>query len=928
MQTRHKIFAVFISLQSLAFAHAYAQQLPDSSRSLRDSSRLPVAYGLQPAWQITSAQSHISGDQLRPSSAATLSNALYGRLPGLTVLQGSGEPGYDVPGLAIRGLASYRNTDILTFVDGFESPFDQLTADEIDKITVLKDAAATAMYGMRGANGVLLVTTKRGMAGKPKITFGAQTGWQSPTRLPEFLDSYNYATLYNEARRNDGQPERYSAADLEAYRSQSDPYFHPDVNWYDEVLKKSAPMSNYQLNVSGGNDNARFFVLLNVLKNTGLYKNTDRKREENSNANFLRYNFRSNVDINVTKRLSASLDLAGRVEDRTYPGTGAGNIWDNMMLIPPNAFPVKNPDGSYGGASIYRNNPVGLVLAKGVASTHDRNMQATMRLKYDLDQVTKGLAISGAISFNNWFRGNDDKQKDFAVYQLLRGTSGDTIYNKFGDNTTASVNDGQNNQWRRTNTLFNLTYDRSFGKSDINALLQYQQDVYTISGNNVPFAHQGAGGRITYSYSRKYIAELTFGYNGSENFPKGKRFGFFPALSAGWILSREAFLQSAGWIDFLKLRASYGLAGNDQVGGRRFPYQQYYYGGNGYYFGTDNHYAGGMDEGSLGNPNVTWEKARKANIGVEGNFFRNRLNFVLDVFHERRTDILAERSSSIPGYIGVGLPSENIGIVNNKGLEVSLGFEENNAKGIGYFINASASYAHNKIEYMAEAQRPFAYLNRTGQSIGQPFGLQAIGFFKDEAEIAASPRQTFAPVKPGDIKYKDQNGDGIIDIYDEVAIGKPSIAAWTFGLHTGIRFKGLSLEAFFQGATGRSVMLQGPLVWAFVNDAKAAPLALGRWTPETAATATYPRLTTTANDNNYRASDFWQRNGNFLRLRNVELGYTLPAKVSKIVSLQQTYLYVNAVNLFTIDAVKLTDPEVLIGYPVMKSVNIGIRVQM
>jgi hypothetical protein len=266
--------------------------------------------------------------------------------------------------------------------------------------------------------------------------------------------------------------------------------------------------------------------------------------------------------------------------------------------------------------------------------------------------------------------------------------------------------------------------------------------------------------------------------------------------------------------------------------------------------------------------------------------------------------------------------------VNNKGLEVSLGFEENNAKGIGYFINASASYAHNKIEYMAEAQRPFAYLNRTGQSIGQPFGLQAIGFFKDEAEIAASPRQTFAPVKPGDIKYKDQNGDGIIDIYDEVAIGKPSIAAWTFGLHTGIRFKGLSLEAFFQGATGRSVMLQGPLVWAFVNDAKAAPLALGRWTPETAATATYPRLTTTANDNNYRASDFWQRNGNFLRLRNVELGYTLPAKVSKIVSLQQTYLYVNAVNLFTIDAVKLTDPEVLIGYPVMKSVNIGIRVQM
>lgn len=933
MQTRYKVFAIIIGLQALAVSYANAQQrpdsLPDTTRLMQDTSRiLPVAYGAQPAWQITSAQSHISGDLLRSSSAATLSNALYGRLTGLTVMQGNGEPGYDVPVLAIRGLASYRNGDILTFVDGFESPFDQLTADEIDKITVLKDAAATAMYGMRGANGVLLVTTKRGKSGKPKISFGAQTGWQSPTRLPSFLDSYNYATLYNEARRNDAQPERYTTADLEAYRSRSDPYFHPDVNWYDEVLKKSAPMSNYNLNVSGGNNNARFFVLLNVLKNTGLYKNTDRKKEENANANFLRYNFRSNVDINVTKRLSASLDLAGRVEDRTYPGAGAGDIWGNMMLVPPNAFPVKNPDGTYGGTSVYRNNPVGLVLAKGVASTHDRNMQATMRLKYDLDQLTSGLAVSAAVSFSNWFRGNDDKRKNFAVYQLLRGASGDTIYNKFGENTTASVDDGQNNQWRRTNTLFNLTYDRSFGKSDVNALLQYQQDVYTISGNNVPFAHQGGGGRITYTYNRKYIAELTFGYNGSENFPKGKRFGFFPALSAGWILSREAFLQPAAWIDFLKLRASYGLTGNDQVGGRRFPYQQYYYGGAGYNYGTDNHYSGGIDEGSLGNPAVTWEKSKKANIGLEGNFLKNRLSFVFDAFYEKRTDILAERSSSVPGYIGVGLPAENIGIVNNRGFEASLGFREDRAKGVSYFVNASASYAHNEIEYMAEAKRPFAYLNRTGQSILQPFGLQAIGFFRDEAEIAASPRQTFAPVKPGDIKYKDQNGDNIIDIYDEVPIGKPAMPAWTFGLHTGISYKGISLEAFFQGVTGRSVMLDGPLVWAFVNDAKAAPLALGRWTPETAATATYPRLTTTANDNNYRASDFWQRNGRFIRLRNLELGYTLPAKVSGIVSLQQTYLYVNAVNLFTIDDVKLADPEVLTGYPVMKSVNIGIRLQM
>lgn len=924
MNSNYKFISILTAMSTLFSVAVHAQASRDS---LPDTVRmLPVAYGMQPAWKITGAQAQVSGNELRKSSAPTLSNALYGRLPGLTVMQGSGEPGYDAPGLAIRGAGSYRNAEILTFVDGFESPFDQLTADEIETITVLKDAAATALYGIRGANGVLLVTTKRGTVGKPRISFSAQTGWQSPTKLPEFLSSYDYARLYNEARLNDGQPARFTQADLDAFRNGNDPYFHPDVNWYDEVLRKSAPLSNYNLNISGGNSNARFFVLLNVLQNTGLYKNTDRKREENSNANFLRYNFRSNVDINVTRRLSASLDLAGRVEDRSYPGASGGDIWANMLLIPPSAFPVRNPDGSYGGTSVYRNNPVGLVLGKGVATTHDRNLQATMRLHYSLDQVTEGLAMSAAVSFNNWFRGNDDKTKNFAVFQLLRDANGDTIYNKFGENTTATVNDGQNSQWRRTNALFNITYDRSFGLHALNAMLQYQQDVYTISGNNVPYAHQGIGGRFSYTYDQKYIAELTFGYNGSENFPKGNRFGFFPAIAAGWILSREEFLQSAEWISFLKLRASYGLTGNDQVGGRRFPYQQYYSGGTGYYFGTDNHYSGGIDEGNLGNPNITWEKARKANVGIDASLWKDRVNIVLDVFSEKRTDILAERTSSIPGYIGVGLPAENIGSVNNRGFEIQAGYRKEAA--LGFFVNASAAYARNRILYMAEAKQPYDYLNRTGRRINQPFGLQAIGFFKDEAEIAASPRQTFAPVKPGDIRYKDQNGDNIIDIYDEVPVGKPLMPEWTFGLHAGVQFKGFDLEAFFQGVTNRSLMLQGPLVWAFVNDAKAAPIALGRWTPETAATATYPRLTSTANDNNYRASDFWLRNGSFIRLRNVELGYTIPASVTRRVGLQQTRFYVNAVNLFTIDDVNLADPEVPIGYPVMKSVNVGLRLQL
>ncbi|GAA0549334.1 SusC/RagA family TonB-linked outer membrane protein [Chitinophaga japonensis] len=889
-----------------------------------------VAYAEQPRWKTTAAIAGISGEELRRSSVPTLSNALFGRLPGLTVMQGNGEPGYDAPSMLVRGISSYRGTRLLTFVDGFESPFDQFAADEIASITVLKDAAATAMYGIRGANGVLLVTTKRGFVGKPRIAFSAQTGWQSPLRLPDFLGAYDYARLYNEALQQEGRAPRYSQADLDAYRAGNDPYFHPNVNWYDEVLKKTAPTANYNLNIRGGNNNARYFVLLNVLKNTGLYKNTDPEKEESANASFLRYNFRSNVDINVTRRLSASLDLAGRVEDRTYPGTDAPTLWYNMMLIPPNAFPVRNPDESYGGTSVYRNNPVGLVLGTGVASTHDRSLQATMRLNYRLDQLAEGLVASAAVSFNNWFRGNDDKTKEFAVFQLSRNTAGDTVYTKFGDNTPVAVNDWQNDQWRRTNALLSLAYDRSFGQQEVNALLQYQQDVYTISGNNVPYAHQGIAGRVTYAYKRKYIGEFTFGYSGSENFPKGSRFGFFPALSAGWVLSEESFLQpQAAWLDFLKLRASWGLTGNDQVGGRRFPYNQYYSGGAGYYFGTDNHAASGIDEGSLANPGITWETSRRLNAGLDAVLLRNRITFTLDVFDEKRYDILAERNSSVPGYIGVGLPAENVGSVRNRGLELQLGYRRPAGKrGPGYFVEASAAYARNKILYMAEVQQPYAYLNRTGQRVNQPFGLQAIGFFRNEADIAASPQQVFAPVRPGDIKYKDQNGDNIIDIYDEVAIGHPFVPEWTFGLHLGLQYKGFDLDAFFQGVANRSVMLQGPLVWAFVNNAGAPPMAQGRWTPETAATATYPRLTTAPNDNNYRSADFWQRDGSFIKLRNIELGYTLPLSLTRLVKLDHARVYVNAVNLFTLDHVKIADPEVLYGYPVMRSVNAGLRLEL
>lgn len=898
-----------------------------------DSALVHVAYGVQPKKQVTGAISTVTGEELRKTTAATLSNTLYGRLPGLTVMQGSGEPGWDQPTLIARGLSSYRGSNILVFVDGFESTFDQLVPDEIETISLLKDAAATALYGIRGANGVLLVTTKRGRTGTPEINFRAQTGWQSPVRLPEFLGSYDYARLYNEALANENKPLRYTATDLEAYRTGSDPYFHPDVNWYQEILKKSTPISNYNLNFRGGNTNARYFVLLNVLQNNGLYKNTDPKREENSNAYFLKYNFRGNVDIDLSKNLSASLDLGARVEDRSTPqGTGASTLFNRLALTPPNAFPVYNPDGTYGGNSIYTN-PVATVLSTGVYSNHNRNLQATVRFTEKLNIITEGLSATGALSFSNYFSGISTKSKSFAAFELTRGTEGDTIYRQIGENTSLQGGEGYQDQWRRSNAQLGLNYNRHFGQNEVTAMLLYHQDTYTIGGNNVPFAHQSVGGRLTYSFKEKYIGEVTASYSGSDNFPKGKRFGVFPALSAGWIISEENFLQNTGWLDYLKLRASYGLVGNDQIGGQRFMYDQYFYYSGGYNFGNNNNWAGGISEGNLANPGVTWEKSRRANVGLEARLLKG-WEVTVDIFNEKRYDILAEPFGTVPSFLGVALPALNEGEVRNRGFESIVGYTSTPENAFQYFVKGSAWFARNKILYMSEPVQPYEYLYQTGRSIGQPFGLQADGFYQ-EADFDANgslkaglPVPQFGPVQPGDIKYKNQNNDNFIDIYDYKAIGKPALPEWTFGFQTGFKYKGIDFEAFFQGVTNRTVYLNGTEVWAFQNNAGVTPLALGRWTPQTAAAATYPRLSTTINENNYRLSDFWQRDGSFLRLRTLEAGYSLPATLVNKLKLNNARVYINGVNLFTWDKVDITDPETLTGYPALKSWNIGVSVQL
>lgn len=894
----------------------------------------PIAYGRQPVWKITSAQSAVSGSDLQKNFTTNLGNTLFGRLPGLTVQQSGGEPGNDAPTLIGRGINTFGGAgrNLFVLVDGFESSYEQLVPDEIESVTLLKDASATAIYGMRGANGVLLVTTKRGTDGPLVVNVSTQQGFHTAQRLPQFLGSYDYTRLYNEGLRNDGKAPRYTDTDLEAYRTGSDPYFYPNVNWYKEVLKKTAPIANYNLNFRGGSSTVRYFVLLNAIQSNGLYKNVGDMDPESVNSTYSRFNFRSNVDINLTKRLSASLTLGGSVEDKANPaGTTTGNLFNSLATLPPNSFPVYNADGSFGGTSALTN-PLANLLQTGSYTSNGRTLQSTLTFTEQLDMITQGLTASAAVSFNNFFRSYSDKTKTYERVFATKSATGEIVYNRFGQVTSLVGNEANSDQWR--NVIFQgfLNYDRTFGNHGLSALMMYNSDSYTNISNtttavqSLPFKHSGVGGRVTYSNRNTYIGELSFGYMGSENFPKGQRYGFFPAASVGWVASNETFLKKNATVTYLKFRGSFGLAGNDQIGGTRFMFQQTYPYTAAYYLGTANTQVFGLAEGAS-NPDVSWEKQKTLNVGVDLTLAK-RLDVSMDLFQNKRYDILVSPNATVPQYTGIPLPLLNQGKVDNKGLEASIRYFSKTTTGLQYMVEASGWYAQNKIVYNAEAIRLFSYQYTTGQPVGQPYGLEALGLFRDQADIAASPQQLFAPVQPGDIKYKDQNGDGIINQNDTRPIGNTSVPTLTVNLHSKLAYKGFDLDFLFQGVTGRTAYFGGSLFQAFQNNGQVAPIALDRWTPETAATATYPRLSAANNLNNFQYSSFWQRDGSFIKLRSLELGYTLPTPLLDKVQLTTARVFLNGTNLFSLDHMQgYTDPEVSGGYPTLRTVSAGVRLQ-
>jgi TonB-linked SusC/RagA family outer membrane protein len=913
-----------------------------------------VGYGTQKKLTVTGAVTSINTKELKQTPGASLNNSLVGRLPGLIAVQNSGEPGADAANLYIRGYGTYGSMrSPLTLVDGIQNSFNNLDPNEVESVTVLKDAAATALYGMLGANGVILVTTKRGKIGKPAISLTTQMAVQSPTRLPKYLDSYDALKLYREGLINDGlNANMYSEEYLAKFRDRSNPtyeYLYPNVNWTDELLKPYSLMSQANLNVNGGSSNARYFVSMSYVKQNGLYNYENQIKDYNMQAITNKYNFRANVDVDITKNLSMELNLGDVIRDRNYPSAGAGSIFSAMRMTPSWYYPLKNPDGSIPGVAtgLSAANPYGLLTQNGYQRLFENTLQAVAGFTLKIPYIT-GLSIRTRLAFDAQSFRNVTRNKNYSTFQFTIDENATDLsqgrYINVATGTNTLSYDVAANGSRKTTWESYLNYDRNFNKHAVNAMLRYSQSVnFTAESSGVanailglPYKALGLVGRFSYAYNDRYLAEVNIGYNGSENFRQGKRMGLFPAFSLGWVISNENFMKEYPIVSLLKIRGSAGIVGNE-TGNNRFSYLSTWTtdGGSGYRFGVnrDGDSYSSAEENQAGNPALTWEKAKKMNAGLDLELLKGTIHFTGDIFSERRTDILTP-AKTIPSLVGIAsVPSINAGIVVNRGFEAEVSWRKPIAAH-QLFFRFNYSYARNKIVYSAEPDfKGREWQAQRGHMVNEAYGLTALGLFKDADDIAKSPKQSFGNAKPGDIKYKDMNGDGVINDLDAGYLGTPNTANQIAGFTLGYSYKNIDLNILFQAALGGTIWMTGSSVYAFDRNANVlADYLDGRWTPEDPdPNAKWPRMSSVINANNQRNSTFWLRSSDYVRLKTVEIGYTLPKRLMDRLRLQTARCFINGVNLLTWDKIKIFDPEIPDGtgnYPQQRVVNLGINVTL
>lgn len=917
--------------------------LREATQELKDV--VIVGYGSQKKASVTGALTLAKPEELQKVSTPSLSNTLGGMVAGVITRQSSGEPGYDQAEILIRGISTWANKNPLVLVDGVERDINLINSQEVESFTVLKDASATAVYGVRGANGVILINTKKGKMGKPQVTLRTEFATLHGLRFPDYINGYEFASLMNEAVSNSGNTTvlPWTQEELVMFRDGTDPYLYPNVNWTNEVLNKNAFQTINNLSVTGGNEIVRYFINVGYTSQSGLFKE-DPQYEYRTNSLSSRYNFRSNVDINVTKDLILNLGLGGIIEDRTYPGRSANDIFTAMKKISPVAYARQNPDGSPGGGVSYlMDNPWAMATQSGYAKQFRNTLQGTFGAKYDLSKlVTKGLSISGKFSYDYYYYNEVLRRKEYEVKQYLgKNELGEDQYNVVRPEQAMGYGVSQNSN-RAYYLEASINYNRNFENHYITSMLLFNRRDYKNltaenSTANLPYRRQGLAGRLTYDFDHKYLVEFNFGYNGSENFPKGKRYGFFPSGSIGWIISNEKFWKTS-FINHFKLRGTYGTVGNDQVGGDRFLYLSTIDKGVlGYPYGDSQQWIPGYAEAKLGVNNITWEIAKKANIGIDLELFNGLISLQGDFFFENRDNILLKRGviPNITGITSATIPWANLGKVKNKGFDGTLEIKKTTKRNFYYTFRANFTYARNEIVEDDSAIPKYEYQNTRGHRVNQPFGLVALGFFQDQSDIDNSPKQTFmSTVRPGDIKYKDMNGDNIIDAYDKVAIGYGRTPEIMFGFGATIAYKGFDLTLNFTGATHTSTFLDTegmyPFMLEFPNYNILREYYDNRWIPGADnSKAKYPAVINGNNPNNYQTNTLYMRNAEYIKLKNAEIGFNFPAFLLKKIYLQGLRIFINGNNLLCFDHLKIIDPESNFGtggYPTQRTINFGLQV--
>ena len=940
-----------------------------------------IAYGQQKKVTITGAVSAVSGEGLMKSPVPNVANALQGNLPGVSAVQPSGMPGADEPVIRIRGVGSLNSAEPLVLVDGVERSFSQLDANEIESISVLKDASATAVFGVRGANGVILVTTKRGTTGKASVTASANAAVQTISKFIDFADSYTYGQMWNYTAITDALPMnqwpgsrtindytpyadtgiRFSQDVMEHFRTGDMPRTFPSMDWIKYIMNDAAWQEQANVNVNGGTERVRYFVSAGFLNQDSLFKTfTGNKNETFS---FQRLNYRANLDIDVSKRSQVSITLGGRMQNRNTMGGGEGFLFRYLQGATPYAGSGIDEQGRH---IISDETIVGQFDRDALSNYYNLGYQNEstnvlnfdIQYKLDLGFITKGLDFKVKASYNSEYTARKNRQNGFGTGLTYVATivDGQEVLRKENITWPLPYNESK---WGSRNwyTEASFNYNRKFGQHNFGALLLYNQSKtyypWDSDGSlyqSIPKGYVGLVGRVTYDYATKYLLDFNIGRNGSENFAPGKRYGTFPSVSIGWIPSMEPWWQPVSHvISYLKLRGSYGIVGNDNTNGARFLYLpgawQFYTGATtvnpqkrGANFGTSGGWLQAVKELTAGNPNVTWETAQKINVGMDVTFF-SKLHAYVDFFWEDRKDILVSNANTLSAVTSLPSSYVNQGRVKNHGFEVTLNWEDRIGN-VHYNISPNVSFARNKVIEMLEVKPMYDYLSRTGLPVGQRFGYELFEFYQpgtEERYQAAygkpMPDQNIA-LKYGDCVYVDLNDDGIIDQNDQQPIGYTDNPELTFSLNTGLHYKGLDFSMLWTGADHVSRTLNGYFRDQFGSTNTSA---LTQWVADNSWTednpnAILPRISFTNRVHNNHDSRAWMINSRYVRLKNVELGYTFN-KPKFMPFFNYIRIFASGQNLLTFSTFDGNDPEAPgsgldfgVRYPMTRVVNMGVQV--